>query len=326
MNKNKKHTKQQSELYRQRLYSAFLFINNLYSLEDLLYLKKKEFLKICEIQDLNWRFHDSWLKKGFLIKEEKNLWAYQHTNSINFKTKNYGDIVFYSSQKISKNKKLFLKKISGFLAGFLYSIENKEKISNIKKQWVDTFDSFCQAFCITDKDFNLIRSNQAFQQLLQKDKKELLYKNLFKMFPFHVKQTEKVEKEGSFLVQGEKNNESIYWEISFKTLYLRKENSKVFLFLIKNVSTEMSIESKLSNQVKEKEIGLIKGSLAHELNNPIAGIKALLSVIDREVSPNEKLIKESLEEMQTAMNTCHKVVQNLLFVSKPEPNRILGWS
>ena len=324
MKKNERQTKQQSAFFRQKLYSAFLFINNLYSLEDLLKLKNKEFLKLCEIQDLSWQFNTPWLKKEFLMKEEKKLWTYQHTNPLNFKTKSYGDIIFYSSQKFPKNKKMFLKKISSFLASFLYSIENKEKISNIKKQWVDTFDSFCQSFCITNKDFNIVRTNQAFQKLFQKNKKELLYKNLFKMFPFHVKQTEQIEKEGSFLIEGETDNKKIYWEISFKTLYLRKENSKVFLFLIKDVSAEMDIEIKLSNQFKEKEIGLIKGSLAHELNNPIAGIKALLSVIEREISSDEKLIKESLSEMQIAMNTCHKVVQKLLFASKHESSRILA--
>ncbi|MDE0092814.1 MAG: hypothetical protein OXN83_05980, partial [Oligoflexia bacterium] len=119
--------------------------------------------------------------------------------------------------------------------------------------------------------------------------------------------------------QGERNNQKIYWEVSFKTLYLKKENSKVLLFLIKNVSEEMKIEAQLSNQAKEQEIGLIKGSLAHELNNPIAGIKALLTVIEKEIPSTQHSIKESLKDMQKAMDTCHQVVQNLLLASKQEP-------
>ena len=306
--------KYNNNLLRERLYSAFLFTNNLYSLEDLLHLKSKEFLKLCDVQAIDWDFSAQWLKTDFLMKKEKNLWPFQYKSPLFFKTENYGALSFYSSQKFSQNKKNFLKKISSFVASTLYSVENKERISHIKQQWVNTFDSFCQAFCITDKDFNIIRSNQAFQQLFQKNKEDCIRKNLFKIFPFPAKKPNK--KEGSFLAYGERNNVKIYWEVSFKTLYLRKENSKAFLFLIKNVSEEMKIESQLSHQAEEQELGLIKGSLAHELNNPIAGMKALLAVIEREAPSNQNSIKESLKDMQKAIDTCYQVVQNLLLASK----------
>ena len=309
--------------FRKNLYTALLFINNLYKLEDLLLLKQEEFLKICEVQAIDWSFSPQWLKTDLPLKTEKNLWPFQYTNSLIFKTKNYGELTFYSSQKFSQSKKKFLKKISSFLAVILYSIEDKEKVSNIKKQWVETFDSFYQAFCITDKNFNIIHANQAFQQLFQRNKKDLLCKNLFKIFPFPIKHLENIEREGSLLAQGENNNKKIYWEVSFKTLYLKKENSKVLLFLIKNVSKEMEISAQLSQRAKEQEIGLIKASLAHELNNPIAGIKALLTVIEKEAPSTESSIKEALNEMQTAMDTCHQVVQDLLFASKQEANRML---
>ena len=310
--------KSNKNLFREKLYSAFLFINNLYDLKDILSLKSKEFLKLCEVQAIDWHFEAQWLKADFLMKKEKQNWPFQYTTSLIFKTENYGDFSFYSSQKITQRKKNFLKKISSFITSTLYSIENKEKISHIKQQWVNTFDSFFQAFCITDKDFKIIHSNQAFQQLFQTNKK-CIHVNLFKIFPFLIKKPEALEKEGSFLAQGEKNNKKIYWEVSFKTLYLKKESSKALLFLIKDITEEMKIESQLSNQAKEQELGLIKGSLAHELNNPIAGIKALLSVIENAVPQNQHSTKESLKDMQKSMDTCHQVVQSLLLASKKNP-------
>ena len=322
MRKNKA-IKHNNNLLKEKLYSAFLFINNLYNVEDLLHLKSKEFLKLCEVQAIDWSFSAPWLKTDFLIKKEQNLWPFQYTTPILFKTESYGEFNFYSSQKITQRKKNFLKKISSFIASSLYSIENKEKLSHIKKQWVNTFDAFCQAFCITDKDFNIIRFNQAFQKLFQRSKKDCSRKNLFKIFPFQIKQPEVLEKEGFFLAQGETNNKKIYLEVSFKTLFLKKENSKALLFLIKNITEEMKIESQLSHPAKEQELGLIKGSLAHELNNPIAGIKALLSVIEKAVPQNQHSTRESLKDMQKAMNTCYQVIQNLLLASKQEPNRIL---
>ena len=309
--------KDNSAPFRERLYSAFLFINNLYDLEDLLYLKSREFLKLCGVQAIDWSFSALWLKTDSLIKKEPNLWPFQYTSPLHFKSENYGELHFYSSQKISQRKKQFLKKVSSFTASTLFSIENKKKLFHIKKQWVNTFDIFYQAFCITDKDFNIIHFNQAFQQLFQK--KDSSCKNLFKNFPFLIKKSEILEKEGSFLAQGDTDNKKTYWEISFKTLYLRQENSKAILFLIKNITEEMKIKSQLSNQTKERELGLIKGSLAHELNNPIAGIKALLAVIEKELSQDQYSVKSTLKDMQKSVDTCHQVVQNLLLASKKQP-------
>ena len=307
-------TKYNKDQIREKLYLAFLFINKLYKLEDLLKLKSKEFLSLCDVQNIDWDFNPEYLKKSVLTKKSEKLWPFQYTASLIFKTKDYGEFNFYSSQKITQRKKTFLKKISSFIASTLYSIENKEKISNIKKQWVNTFDSFFQAFCITDKSFNIIHSNQAFQKLFQTKKSSL--KSLLEIFPFPIQKIKQEEQESSFLTLVEKNNEKKYWEVSFKTLYLQRENSKAMLFLIKDVSEEIKIKSQLSNQAKEQELGLIKGSLAHELNNPIAGIKALLSIIEKATPTNELSIKESLKDMQKSMDTCHQVVQNLLSVSK----------
>ena len=323
MSKNQSLKHNNKEL-REKLYSIFLFVNNLYNLEDLSKLQSKDFLSLCEVQDIDWSFSPQWLKTKFTSKNKQSLWPFQYTSPLVFKTENYGDFNFYSSQKIKQSKKKFLQKVSSFVASTLYSIENKEKISNIKKQWENTFDSFCQAFCITNKNFNIIHSNQAFQQLFQT--KKYLHKNLFEIFPFPVKEPKQTEKEGSFLAQGKKNNEKKYWDISFKTLYLQKENSKAMLFLIKDVTEEIKMESQISNQAKEQELGLIKGSLAHELNNPIAGIKALLSAIENSAPKDQNSIKESLKDMQKAMDTCHQVVQNLLLASKKESNRFLDQS
>ena len=318
----KKQTTANNSLNRKKLYSAFLFINNLPNLEDLLQLKSKEFLKLCEIQAMDWDFSAPWLKTNFLAETKRQNGPFKYTCLLTFKTKDYGSLSFYSSKKITQRKKSFLNKISSFIASTLYSIENKEKISHIKGQWISAFDSFLQAFCITDKNFNIIRCNQAFQKLFQTNKK-CRQKNLFKIFPFLIKKPEILEKEGSFLIQGEKNSQEIYWEVSFQTLYLKKENSKTFLFLIKDITEEMKIESLLSNQAKEQELGLIKGSLAHELNNPIAGIKALLGVIEKAVPQKDGSTRESLKDMQKAMDTCHQVVQNLLSASKQKPDRVL---
>ena len=234
---------------------------------------------------------------------------------LNCKTNDYGELIFFSSQKFLQSKKTLLKKVAFSVSSALYFIENKEKMENIKQQWSGAFDSFSQAFCITDKNFKIIRTNQAFQKMRGKTKTDLFAKDLFEVFPIPAEMLKSDEKKGSCLVKEEKEGKTLCWEISLKPLFLKEEKIQVLLFLIRDVTKEMEIEEKLSAQAKERELGLIKGSIAHELNNPIAGIKALIDVIEMQVSPNEVWIKDSLKEMQGAVNRCQKIVRDLLSVS-----------
>ena len=314
--KNRKLKIASSHPERKKLYEAMLCIYNFYKTEDLLSLKSPDFLKLCEVQSISWRFSAGWLKKSCLSAGEGKIWSFQFSCPLECQEKAYGELIFSSSQKFSKNKKHHLKKISGFVASALYSIENREKMETVQRQWRGAFDSFSQAFCITDTNFKIIRFNQAFQNITSMEKTDLFWKNFFKVLPFPVHKPQTYEQEKSWLAQGEKNGQRLYWELSFKPLFLKKEKFQTFLFLVKDLSEEMKISAKLSAQAKEKEMGLIKGSIAHELNNPIAGVKALLSVIEIQISPKNILIKDSLKEMQKAINTCQKIVQHLLFISK----------
>ena len=301
---------------RKKLYEALLHFYNFHQLKDFLFLKSEHFLKLCEINGLDWNFTTSWLNKGFLKIQSKKTWPFQLACPLNCKTNHYGELIFFSSQRFSQSQKSFLKKIAFFSASTLHFLENKEKMENIKQQWGGAFDSFSQAFCITDKNFKIIRTNQSFEKISSTTKTKLFGKKLPEVFPFPLKMPKQEEQEGSWMVKGERGGCKLCWEISFKTLFLRKENIRALLFLIKDLTEEMEIEEKLSAQAKERELGLIKGSIAHELNNPIAGIKALLSVIEKQISPRKALIKDSLLEMQKAVDRCHRIIKHLLFVSR----------
>ena len=312
--KKKQANKTAGHSQRKKLYEALLSVYNFYHLEDFLVLKSKYFLKLCGASSIDWNFNKSWLERDFFKTKPEKSWPFQMLCPLNYKTNHYGELIFFSSHKFSKSQQSFLKKITFFAASALYFIENKEKMENIKKQWGGAFDSFSQAFCITDKNLKIIRANQSFQKISDRATMNLSSKNLFDVFPIPVKMPR--QEEGSWLAKEEKAGQQLYWEISFKPLFLKKEKIQALLFLIKNVTEEIRIEAKLSAQAKKRELGLIKGSIAHELNNPIAGVKALLNIIEKQVSPRKILIKDSLKEMQKAIDRCHQVIQHLLFVSQ----------
>ena len=306
---------------REKLYSALLCMYKFHQIEDFLFLKSEYFLKLCEVNCIVWDFNKNGLKKDFLKASYKKSWPFQSSYPLNCKANNYGELIFFSSQKFSQCKKKFLKKIAFFTASALYFIENKKKMETIKHQWGGTFDSFSQAFCITDKNFKIIQTNQSFQKISNQTKPDLFAKSLFEVFPIPIKISKSDEQEGSWLVKEKKEEKNLCLEISFKPLFLKKEKIQALLFLIKDVTKEMEIEERLSAQAKERELGLIKGSIAHELNNPIAGVKALLDIIEKQISPNKTLVKDSLKEMQKAINICQQIVNQLLSISHSKEDR-----
>lgn len=316
------HNKNNKQSQNQKLYEFLLHIYHFNHLEDFLFLKSNTFLEICEVKDIHWHFNECWIKKDFSFSPKKEGQLVQWSCPLNFKTNNYGKVVFFSSQKFSQNKKNFLKKISFFTAVALNFIENKKKMEDIKQQWSGVFDSFSQAFCITDKNFKIIRFNQSFQEISNTKKTNLYFQNFFKIIPFSVKIPRVEETEGSQLIKVKNNGREVCWKISFKPLFLKREKIQVILFLIKNVTEEMEIEAKLSVHTKERELGLIKGSIAHELNNPISGIKTLLSLIEKQTVPKSFLIKDSLKEMKKAIDRCYKIIESLLFISKNSTEKL----
>ena len=304
------------------MYETLEYLYKIKSFEDLALLKQESFSKICRIDDLsiNLNQSNSFLssqnkENGFLSSENQLSYPFHLSQSLQYQSRSYGELVFYSHKRFSQAKKSLLGKLSLSLSAKLFFIEKKEKAIFIKNQWREIFNSFPQAFCVTNNQFQIIRCNPAFKKLFRKNKQNIFSQNLFKLFPVPVKIPKSfIKKPSSFIAKGE--NHKIYWEITCKKLYLRGEANKSFLFLIKDISSEMEFEAKISSQSKNQEIGWMKGSLAHELNNPITGIKLLISIIKNELADSEKDIQENLKEMEKSISTCQNVIQNLLSASK----------
>lgn len=307
--------------YKKNLYSALLYLYQFHDLKDFLFLKNKVFLELCEVSWIDWSFKKDWLIEELSGIQGQKSWPFQFFCPLNYKDSHYGELIFFSSCKFLQNKKRFLKKVSFSVASTLYFLESREKTKNIKSQWAGVFDSFSQAFCITNKNLEIIRYNKSFQEIRNKRRKAE-NKKLFEVFPGLKNLFKGDEQEGAFLLK----EQSTCWKVSFKTLLLKKENAQTFLFLIKDITKEMEIEEELSVQAKDREVGFIKGSIAHELNNPIAGIQLLLEVLEREAPKDKTLVIDSLKEMKKSVHICQQIINKILCVSKHKENTVSALS
>lgn len=70
-----------------------------------------------------------------------------------------------------------------------------------------------------------------------------------------------------------------------------------------------------------QELGIISSSIAHELNNPIAGIQAALSLLMLDDGLNEEA-KATLQEMKNGAIRCKQLVETFLGFSRANPTSL----
>ena len=71
-----------------------------------------------------------------------------------------------------------------------------------------------------------------------------------------------------------------------------------------------------------QELGIISSSIAHELNNPIAGIQAALSLLMLDSELDEEA-RQTLKEMQSGATRCKQLIETFLGFSRATP-RVQG--
>ena len=308
----------------ERLYQSLLFIYKFEKFEDFLELKEKYFLDLCEVQSISWNLNKKHFTNDVLLKDNnsKNLEAspFCFKCPLEYQNKNYGDLIFISSQKITQVKKNFLKKISYFVASSIHFLENKLKLESTKYEWQLTFDCFYQPLCLTDANFQILRVNQSFCQLLKFSKKQSIGQSFFKILPFSIEKPPEHLKDHTWISRSF-DKQDLSFQFSLKTIYLKNKNIPFKLLLIKDMTEEYKMEKLIAQKIRNKDLGLIKGSIAHEINNPIAGIKTLLYMIEKNLDPKDAEIKNIFKEMNEALQRCQTIIKNLLSVSHKTVSR-----
>lgn len=85
---------------------------------------------------------------------------------------------------------------------------------------------------------------------------------------------------------------------------------KGMLVLARNVTREKELQSQLNQSEKLKAMGEMVSGVAHELNNPLAGILGYAQLLLSR--PSEQWSRRDLEKIEGNARRCKKIVENLL--------------
>lgn len=165
----------------------------------------------------------------------------------------------------------------------------EQELKSTSRDWEMTFDELAEPIAILDHDGRVLRSNSHWTA----DFKDVLHAP-----GPHIRLGQRLYAIEKYPIRMNENAPPLSWVV-----YLRDE------------TRSRKLKSQVVQVEKMSAIGQLAGHIAHELNNPLTGIRSLTQVLLAETEPESQVHKD-LAEVERASARCQGIINNLLDFSK----------
>lgn len=94
-----------------------------------------------------------------------------------------------------------------------------------------------------------------------------------------------------------------------------------FVLRFHDISEERNLTEKILAKEQVAELGILVGSVAHEINNPIGGVLAIGQILQKDIAEGTPL-REDIDNIVQAAERCRKIIQTMLsLVRKAEETK-----
>jgi signal transduction histidine kinase len=154
----------------------------------------------------------------------------------------------------------------------------EQELDIFSYRWEKTFDGIKDPVAIIDVNSNVLRSNKKFANL---NKDQRIYE--IRKYPIRIQPD---------------------------------ENPTSFVHQYIDLTEAKDLRLRLLQHEKMGALGTLAGHIAHELNNPLTGIRSLAQVLSSEVT--EEQLKSDLHEIESSAARCQRIIKNLLEFSQDQ--------
>ncbi len=216
---------------------------------------------------------------------------------------------------------------SGPFALALEKIVMLKMIGQASKEWRSTFDGISEPLTVIDSTYQIVKANKAFAALVDQDIKKLKGRRCYSLLANRRSPcvgcpvNREVQPQGGTRLQisGKTKKDLLAWSYGIRT----KMESYHFQFY-RNVSKEAALTSTLIQSEKMAALGRLVGAVAHEINNPLAGILATSQILlqDNGGEPLSDDLRSDVEEIRSAAWRSKKIIDDLLGFTSPEERKM----
>lgn len=212
----------------------------------------------------------------------------------------------------------------------LLRLRSLERLDRTRREWQQTFDAIDDRLVLLDENLELIRGNRAFDRSVADQefiapgaaKQRVCYAALFNRSEpckgcQRFSSDRSADLETPFRIEVNIKGDEYVFEVSSRRI---AGSGFHFMHLYRDVTALVRLEKRALDSSKMAELGTIGSSIAHQLNNPLAGmlshIQLLLMDLEEMRFDGIEELRAELKEMESGARRCAQIVRELLGFSR----------
>ena len=220
-----------------------------------------------------------------------------------------------------------------YILAFDRDISERKKMENqilqSKYDWEDTFNTIPDMITVHDMDFNIVTANKSAQKILGLPILDSLqvkchtYIHGKNQPPADCPSCNCLDTEKPATFEMYEPHLDKYLEIRAMPRFNRDKQLVGLIHVMRDITERKRVEKSLQRAEQMKIVGEWAAGLAHEIKNPLAGIKASIEMLAQEVKISEEdkhLVNKAIDEIKRI----ELLIKSLLnFAKPPKPQFVL---
>jgi PAS domain S-box-containing protein len=186
------------------------------------------------------------------------------------------------------------------------------------------FNGIASPVCLINIDYTILEANKTAATFFGTSKEQLIGSKCYRAF-FHRARPcpfcQALDCMHSGLVQEtEASIRDKIYSFQYHNVLVPEDSDNVFIEIINDITEQKNLQEELIRTEKMAGIGTLAAGIAHELNNPLAGIAGTAEIMLAEV-PEENPHHEYLQDILTYSSTAADVIKELAIYSRKEEKK-----
>lgn len=251
----------------------------------------------------------------------------ENQNFLEFPLRSDGDdmgvvqIALDPSRKLRKQDQNLLEKLAGLIGTTIDRLAKTEEAETLKQEWESTFDAMKEPVVLISPDHRIIRANKTYSELAHEEPSKVVDRKCYEVLFNRDQPCSRCKLGERFELSQVGMRSGEIRSLEVRTQSLQRTPIRGFVVHYADVTAKKLYESRMMESAKLAELGTIGSSIAHELNNPIAGMLTFVQLLKMDLKGDESYYQDVLE-IEAGVLRCRDIVRNLLSFSRQESQEL----